>query len=61
MSLALKNQAFDVVLALIEHGSEREVNGQSIFEVGLEQQRLDIIKACTEKDKGKDLNKIIRV
>ena len=59
ISLALKNQTFDIVASLIEHGSKREFNGQSIFEIGLEQHRLNIVKACTEK--GEDINRLIKV
>ena len=59
MSLALKYHAYDIVSMLIEHGANREINGQSVFEVGLEEHNLEIVKACIEK--GDDLNKPIHV
>ena len=59
MSLALKNHAYDIVSMLIEHGANREIDGQSVFEVGLQEHELEVVKACI--DKGEDLNKFINV
>ena len=59
VSLALKRHALDIVSMLIEHGANKEVNGKSVFEVGLEESQKGIIKACVEK--GEDLNKPIKV
>ena len=59
MSLALKHHAFDIVSMLIEHGANKEVNGESVFEIGLKEHEFEIVKACIEK--GEDINKPINV
>ena len=59
MTLAIKHHAYDIISMLVEHGADKEIEGKSILEIGLEVPKLEIVKACV--DKGEYLNKSINV
>ena len=53
----MKHHSLDIVATLVEHGCEREICDKSVLEIGLEEKKVDIVRACINK--GDDPNKQI--